>query len=103
MSDNLKQNLTLFGLVMIGVGASIGSGIFRTPGLVAKSLPDANLILIVWTLGGVYTLCGALTLLNSAAYSPVQAAYIITSARRMANPSLFSTVGAIFSSSIQVQ
>ena len=61
MSDNLKQNLTLFGLVMIGVGASIGSGIFRTPGLVAKSLPDANLILIVWTLGGVYTLCGALT------------------------------------------
>ena len=61
MSDNLKQNLTLFGLVMIGVGASIGSGIFRTPGLVAKSLPDVNLILIVWTLGGVYTLCGALT------------------------------------------
>ena len=61
MSDNLKQNLTLFGLVMIGVGASIGSGIFRTPGLVAKSLPDAHLILIVWILGGVYTLCGALT------------------------------------------
>lgn len=61
MSDNLKQNLTLFGLVMIGVGASIGSGIFRTPGLVAKSLPDAQLILIVWALGGVYTLCGALT------------------------------------------
>ncbi len=61
MSEQLKQNLTLFGLVMIGVGASIGSGIFRTPGLVAKSLPDSQLILIVWALGGVYTLCGALT------------------------------------------
>lgn len=61
MSDQLKQNLTLFGLVMIGVGASIGSGIFRTPGLVAKSLPDSQFILLVWALGGLYTLCGALT------------------------------------------
>ncbi len=61
MTHQLKQNLTLFGLVMIGVGASIGSGIFRTPGLVAQSLPDAKLILLVWALGGVYTLCGALT------------------------------------------
>ena len=61
MTNQLKQNLTLFGLVMIGVGASIGSGIFRTPGLVAKSLPDSQLILIVWALGGLYTLCGALT------------------------------------------
>jgi hypothetical protein len=40
MTHQLKQNLTLFGLVMIGVGASIGSGIFRTPGLVAQSLPE---------------------------------------------------------------
>lgn len=60
-TQELKQNLTLFGLVMIGIGASIGSGIFRTPGLVAKSLPDSQLILIVWALGGIYTLCGALT------------------------------------------
>lgn len=61
MTNELKQNLTLFGLVMIGVGASIGSGIFRTPGLVAKSVPDTQLILLVWALGGLYTLCGALT------------------------------------------
>ena len=61
MTNQLKQSLTLFGLVMIGVGASIGSGIFRTPGLVAQSLPEGQLILLVWALGGIYTLCGALT------------------------------------------
>lgn len=61
MSAQLKQNLTLFGLVMIAIGASIGSGIFRTPGLVAQYLPDKSMILFVWAVGGIYALTGALT------------------------------------------
>ncbi len=42
--------------VAIGVGASIGSGIFRTPGDVAARLNSPLLIFVVWGLGGVYSL-----------------------------------------------
>jgi APA family basic amino acid/polyamine antiporter len=46
---------------MIAVGGTIGSGIFLTPALVAQQLPSPVWILLVWAIGGVITLCGALT------------------------------------------
>jgi basic amino acid/polyamine antiporter, APA family len=57
----LKQNLTFFDLSMIAIGSVIGSGIFLTPSLIAKSLPSPMWILFVWILGGVLALTGALT------------------------------------------
>ncbi len=38
----------------------IGVGIFTTSGLLARGLPDARILLCVWTLGGVLALSGAL-------------------------------------------
>ena len=62
MSAEFKKSLTLYSLTMIAIGSSIGSGIFRTPGVnVAAHVPDAGLSLLVWVLGGVVTLTGALT------------------------------------------
>ncbi len=58
----LKRELTLYGLTMIAVGSCIGSGIFVTPAKIAAVLPHHGLILVVWLLGGLIALTGALTL-----------------------------------------
>jgi len=42
--------------VAVGVGTVIGTGILRTPGTVASHLGSASLVLLVWALGGAYTL-----------------------------------------------
>ncbi len=57
----LQRRLTLLGLTMIAVGSCIGAGIFITPFEVARSVPHAGYLLVVWTLGGLIALTGALT------------------------------------------
>jgi APA family basic amino acid/polyamine antiporter len=47
-----------FGLAVI-VGNTIGAGILRAPGDVARQLPHAWLFLAVWVAGGAYALLGA--------------------------------------------
>src|SRR5262250_3850281 len=42
--------------IAVGVGNTIGTGIFRTPGEVASYLGSASLVFAVWILGGVYAL-----------------------------------------------
>jgi APA family basic amino acid/polyamine antiporter len=61
MSAELRRTLTLYGLTMIAVGCSIGSGIFRTPGRIALEVHLPEYVIMVWILGGVVTLAGALT------------------------------------------
>ena len=58
---DLQKKLTLYGLTMIAVGSCIGSGIFVTPAQIVSAVPNATLVLAVWTLGGVIALTGALT------------------------------------------
>ena len=66
----LKRALTLFDMTMIAIGASIGSGIFLTPALIANTLPSPLWILGVWVVGGVMALCGALTYAELGAMMP---------------------------------
>ena len=47
-----------FGLA-VGIGGTIGVGILRNPSGVAEQLPSVWLIMLAWTLGGVYCLLGA--------------------------------------------
>ena len=61
-NNHLKRDLTLFGLTMIAAGASIGSGIFKTPARIADLLHTPALIISVWVLGGISAIAGALTL-----------------------------------------
>ena len=60
MAD-LRRELSLFDMTMIAIGSSIGSGIFLTPALIAKALPSPAWIIGIWTVGGITTMCGALT------------------------------------------
>ena len=65
----LKVLGVLFGTTMI-VSNTIGAGILRTPGDVAASLPSAAWYLGVWIAGGLYALCGAMTMAELAAMIP---------------------------------
>ena len=58
-SGQLRRVLGVgFGLA-VSVGGTIGVGILRTPGLVAEQLHVPFVILLLWVVGGVYTLLGA--------------------------------------------
>ena len=69
-SPKLARQLGLFDSTMMVVGIVIGSGIFMTTGLMADALPSASLILIVWLLGGLQMLAGALTYAELGAAMP---------------------------------
>jgi len=47
-----------FGVAVV-IGGTIGVGILRSPGAVAAQLGSVWLIILVWTLGGTYSLLGA--------------------------------------------
>jgi APA family basic amino acid/polyamine antiporter len=46
---------------LITIGSVLGTGVFITTGDIARSLPHAGMILLVWIVGGLLTLTGALT------------------------------------------
>jgi APA family basic amino acid/polyamine antiporter len=58
-----------FGLA-VTIGGTIGMGILRTPGEVAKQLPTETLFISVWILGGVYALLGAISVAELGAMIP---------------------------------
>lgn len=66
----LIRQLGLFDSTMILMGIVIGSGIFLTTGIMAKSLPSPGLILLAWLVGGLLTLAGALTYAELGAAMP---------------------------------
>ena len=68
--NGLIAKLSLFDATLLVIGSVIGSGIFLTTGIIAKSLPDPILILLVWLLGAVLTLFGGLTLAELGAMIP---------------------------------
>jgi len=56
--------------VAILIGSTIGSGIFRSPAGIADKLPGPLPLLAVWVMGGLFALCGALTLAEAASAYP---------------------------------
>jgi APA family basic amino acid/polyamine antiporter len=64
------RRLGTWDIALIVIGSVIASGIFRTPQLVAQRAPNADLILIVWAVGGVVNLFGAFVLGELAARRP---------------------------------
>lgn len=58
-----------FGLALL-VGNTIGMGILRTPGEVARHLPSPSLFMAVWVVGGMYALFGAMTVAELGAMKP---------------------------------
>ena len=58
----LTRQLGLWSAVAVLVGSTIGSGIFRSPAGVTAKLPGPLPLMSVWVAGGLFALCGALTL-----------------------------------------
>jgi basic amino acid/polyamine antiporter, APA family len=69
-STKLRRRLGLWSATAVLVGSTIGSGIFRTPAGVAARLPGPLPMLLVWATGGLFALCGALTLAEVAGAMP---------------------------------
>jgi APA family basic amino acid/polyamine antiporter len=66
----LKRQLSLFDAVMLISGDMIGIGIFVTTGAIAETLPSPGGVLLVWVLGGVLALTGALSCAELSASLP---------------------------------
>jgi APA family basic amino acid/polyamine antiporter len=67
----LVRTLRLRDLFLLFIGSVIGSGIFRTPGPILRQVGGSiGLSLLVWIVGGVLSLLGALTYAELAARNP---------------------------------
>jgi APA family basic amino acid/polyamine antiporter len=68
--ERLPRRLGLWSAVAVLVGSTIGSGIFRTPAVVAGRVAEVPLFLGAWLAGGLVAVCGALTYAELAALYP---------------------------------
>src|SRR3954451_21237852 len=69
-----------FGLAVI-VGNTIGAGILRTPGEIAKYLPGTWIFLAVWVIGGLYALLGSFSMAELGAMMPRSGGYYVFARR----------------------
>ena len=67
---DLRRVIGFWGGTAVIVGITIGSGIFRKPQTLAGLVPDAVVILSLWTAFGLISLCGALALAELASMLP---------------------------------
>ena len=82
---HLRRLLGLgFGLAVI-VGSTIGVGILRTPGLVAGHLHSGSAILVLWLVGGLYTLLGSVCLAELGTMVPQAGGYYVYARRGFGN------------------
>jgi basic amino acid/polyamine antiporter, APA family len=69
--NGLERSLRERDLLLLFIGSVIGSGIFLTPGLILRDVGGSvGFSLLVWLMGGVLSLLGALTYAELAACNP---------------------------------
>ncbi len=69
-SSDLRRVIGFWSGVAIVVGTTIGSGIFRKPATLAGLIPQPTLVLGLWVMFGVVSICGALALAELASLLP---------------------------------
>ncbi|HEX7312713.1 MAG TPA: APC family permease [Pyrinomonadaceae bacterium] len=72
----------VFGMA-VTVGITIGMGILRTPGEVARQLPNPWLFMGAWLLGGVYALCGAVSVAELGTMIPRSGGFYVFARRAL--------------------
>ncbi|MFA7679441.1 MAG: amino acid permease [Pigmentiphaga sp.] len=65
-----QAQLSVFDAITIMVGLVVGIGIFRTPSIVAGNVSSEWMFILVWVLGGLITLIGALCYAELSAAHP---------------------------------
>ena len=68
--SKLKRVLSLMDATMINVGGILGSGIFMVPATVALYASSSSLFFMVWIIGGIISLFGALSVAELGAAMP---------------------------------
>ncbi len=71
-----------FGVAII-VGNTISAGILRTPGDIAAALPIPWIFLGVWAAGGLYALCGAMTMAELVVTLPISGGQYVYARRAL--------------------
>ena len=69
-ATDLKRAIGFWAGVAIVIGSIVGSGIFRTPAEIARVLPNPGIVLALWVIFGLVSLCGALTLAELSSLLP---------------------------------
>lgn len=69
-APTLVRGLSAFDAALLTIGSVLGTGIFITSGDIARVLPHAGLMLLVWVAGGLLCLAGALSYAELAAMFP---------------------------------
>src|SRR5229473_1595559 len=67
---SLKRDLGLWSAVAIVVGTVIGSGIFIVPNVMIRNMGTPGMVFVVWVVGGVMSLSGALSYAELSAAMP---------------------------------
>ena len=70
VATDLKRELGLFDAVMINAGTMIASAIFIVPATVAAAVHGTAVMTLVWVIGGIVSLLGALSIAELAAAYP---------------------------------
>jgi amino acid transporter len=110
----LARDLGTWSAVAVVIGTIIGSSIFRLPGPVAREAGSAGAIGVLWVLGGVIALAGALSLAELAAAFPRTggiyvflretygrwAAFLFGWSMLVINPAAYAFVAMVFAESL---
>jgi basic amino acid/polyamine antiporter, APA family len=67
--------------IAVGIGGTIGVGVLRNPSGVAAQLPSVWMVMMVWSLGGVYCLLGANYLTELATMIPKAGGFYVYAER----------------------
>jgi amino acid transporter len=76
-STRLPRRLGALGATGTIIGIMVGSGIFRIPSSVATLLPSPTAFMLVWVVGGLFALTGALVVGELSAMFPVPGGHYI--------------------------
>jgi APA family basic amino acid/polyamine antiporter len=68
--NELQRKLGVWSATAVVIGSTIGSGIFRSPAGIADKLPGPLPMMAVWVAGGIFAMCGALTMAEVASAVP---------------------------------
>jgi len=68
--NRLKRKLSFWDGASLIVANVIGIGIFTTPGIVAGMVPDSGSFMLVWLLGGIFAVVGAIAYSELSARNP---------------------------------
>jgi len=66
----LARKIGVYAATAVTVGDIVGSGIFRSPHVVAQHLASVPLMLVAWVVGGLLSICGALVMAELAVGHP---------------------------------